>query len=364
MMEQVQIGAPVWRKASAPSFRWLVLWLAWAAGTAVFSPTGSQAVWWVALFAVVAGAVIAIHDSNGELGLARTLLGGFVVFVAISLAARALDPATNLGSPGDRLSLLALEANQLVRIAGAAALGSAYLALTGMRSASMGRIASGVLGGVACLAVVYAGGSRTGTAALVLSLIVFAIALAPQPRQRTIAVAGLALGAAALAVGLFVAGGLSPLVGNFEAIASRESESALDQSREIQSLNGRLEIWPEIIEEANLVPVTGYGIGSDRDIVTTLYAQGRIGWLAQHTHNLFLQVLLTTGYVGLMLMAAALVSAAARSFSGSPLGPALLVLILVDGISEAAIRVPAFGWFSLLAAAVVAGDLARTSANR
>lgn len=365
LVDQVSLNSPTWRQLSNPPLRWFGLWLAWAAGSAVFAASGPEALLWAALFAVLASSAMTIYHHNGELGLARTLLGSFVLFVVISVAARALDSSVSLGSPGDRPSLLALEANQLVRMAAAAALASLYLGVSGVRSRSLVRIICGAAGAVGSLGVVAAGQSRTGTAALLGAVVVFVVALAPPQKQRLVAAVGALALASALVIGALAAGGLSPLFGKFEAVASRDDASSEDQSREIQSLNGRLEIWPEIIDKAGEQPVTGYGLGSDRDLVTTLYADGRIGWLAQHTHNLFLHVLLTTGVIGLVLMSIALISTTARAFAANtPLGPALLVLLLIDGISEAAIRVPSFGWFGLVgAAAVAAGGTRAVSAG-
>lgn len=362
LVEQILVQSPVWQQLSNPPLRWFGLWLAWAAGSAVFAASGPEALLWTSLFAVLAGSAMTIYHANGELGLARTLLGSFVLFVVISIAVRAVDSSVSLGSPGDRPSLLALEANQLVRMAAAAVLASLYLAVSGVRSKSPVRTICGAAGAVGSLALVVAGQSRTGTAALLAAVVVFVVALAPPPKQRLLAAAGALALASGLMVGALAAGGLSPLLGKFEAVASRDDASSLDQSREIQSLNGRLEIWPEIIDQAGEQPVTGYGIGSDRDLVTTLYADGRIGWLAQHTHNLFLHVLLTTGVIGLVLMSVALISTTARAFAANtPLGPALLVLVLIDGISEAVIRVPSFGWFGLVGAAAVAAGGVRTA---
>lgn len=344
------------RQISKPPLRWFALWLAWAAGSSVFAPTGPSAVLTAGLFAVVAATAIYIYGESGELGLARTLMGAFAIFVVLSVLSKAMDSSVSLGFRGDRLSLLALEANQLVRMAALAALSSACFLLHGARSRSTTRVIAGSIAIVACLAVVVAGQSRTGSAALLTSAVVFAISLAPLAKRRVIAAVGAVSLVLVLGIALAAAGSFADLFGEFESVASREDDS-IDQTREIQSLNGRLEIWPEVFSEAAEQPISGYGLGNDRLVVTQLYAEGRIGWLAQHSHNLLLQVLLTTGFVGLVLMLVAFVSTSARAFdANSPLGPALLVLVLIDGITEAAIRVPSFGWFALMAAAAVAAS--------
>ena len=339
---------------SAPPVRWFLLWLAWAGGSAVFAPNGPGALLVVGMFAVLGAAAVHINVAAGEDGLARTLIGAFAVLVVVSLVVRVLSGNSEVNYQDGRLALLSLEANQLARMAAITTLACAWLAVSSLRSKSLRGAAVGVIGFIGSILVILAGGSRTGTAALVAGLIVFCVALAPQSRQRMIAGVGLGALVVGVAFAALSLGGISELFDRVETTAGRE-EDAADAQRDVQSLNGRLNIWPEILVEVGDEPVSGHGLGNDRKVVTDLFAVGRIGWKAQHTHNLALQILLTTGVVGLALMAVAFTSLAARVFyAGMPLAPALLVLILIDGISEAAIRVPSFGWFGLIAAAAVA----------
>jgi O-antigen ligase len=340
-------------RISQSPLRWIGLWLAWAAGSALLAPKGPTAVLTVGIFAVLAAGVVSVHGQSGEMGVARVILIAFAGFVSMSLVLMALDASVVLPRQSGRLALLALEANQLVRMAAIAVVASLYVIWASAKQQRWHWLAFGAVAGAASMAIVLAGQGRTGTAALIGSIAAFLMALVPGHKRPLVTVAGAVVFIGGLAIASSVAGGIRPLYEDFESVASR-GEVSEDTASEIGSLNGRLDIWPEILSQAKLEPVSGHGLGNDREVVSQLYADGRIGWEAMHTHNLGLQVLLTTGVVGLILIFIAIVATAARAYDAhGPFGPALLVLILIDGVSEAAIRVPSFGWLALVAAAAM-----------
>lgn len=357
-------GSPHLNRTSLfrPPLRWIALWLAWTAGTALFAPTGPDTLLTVGVFVVLAGSVVCIHGESGEMGLAQTLLLAFACFVGLSVLVSVTDSSFELSTVGGRISLLALEANQLARAAGVAAIASLHILLTGLRRRSLFSVVVGAIGVLSGCGFIVLGQSRTGGAALVGAAAVFAMALVPYSKRLIIVTVGAAALVAVLGLGVVWAGGSDSFYEKFQSAASRH-EIPEAQGRDIQSLNGRIGIWSEILTEAAREPVSGYGLGNDTEVITLLYADGRSAWRAEHTHSLFLQILLTTGVAGLILMGTALASIAARAFdANSPLGPALLVLVLVDGISEAVIREPSFGWFALVAAAAVVAKPLRTVA--
>lgn len=350
------ISSGVLSRASlaATPVRWYLMWLAWAAGTAIFAPGGPEPILYVAHYTVIIAGVICVFGVGGEIGLARTAIIGFVAFVGLSLVAAFTQLGPELARDGDRLALLSLEANQLVRIAGIAFLACLYMATMGLRAGSRSQVGVGAIVGLGALVAIYLGDSRTGTVALAAAFATFAVSVAPRHVRPAIALSGVAIAVGALVLAVNVAGGLLELGEVVETSISRDPAQV---ESEISSLNGRLQIWPEVLGEVAEQPIGGHGLGNDRTVLAGLWADGRLGWPAQHTHNLALQVLLTTGIVGLALLGSGIIATLARALSAEhPFGSSILVLVLVDGISEAAIRVPSFGWFALCgAAALTAG---------
>ena len=298
-------------KISQSPLRWFGLWLAWAAGSALFAPKGPTAVLTVGFFAVLAAGVVSVHGQSGEMGVARVVLIAFAGFVSMSLVLQAIDPSFVLIRQGGRLALLALEANQLVRMAAIAALASLYVVWASVKQQHWHWVVFGAATGAVSIALAVAGQGRIGTLALIGAIAAFVMALVPSSKRPLVAMAGAVVVIGGLVLASSLAGGIRPLYEDFESAASR-GEVSDDAASDIGSLNGRIDIWPEILSQARLEPVSGHGLGNDREIVSQLYADGRISWQALHTHNLALQVLLTTGVVGLILIFIAIVATAAR----------------------------------------------------
>ena len=117
-----------------------------------------------------------------------------------------------------------------------------------------------------------------------------------------------------------------------QSLASQASRTG--DPREIYTLTGRTELWGHFIDEIRSSPLIGYGYGCSLYVTAEVPTGGT--WIAMHGHNLFLDVMLATGVVGGLLVAAMFLA----QLGGLLMRPQLvvdllLVLVLVSGIAEA-----------------------------
>ncbi len=124
----------------------------------------------------------------------------------------------------------------------------------------------------------------------------------------------------------------------------------LTRAAQVESLleEGRLREWRLLLDGLPLRPLTGFGLGSYTDIYAIL-RDGSIGnFTYNHAHNHYLELLLETGLLGLLLLGAVAVVAvrAARRASGSH----------SEGLSETGAAC-LFGLLALLAHAMVEFNL-------
>ncbi len=321
---------------SSPQLGFLTSWVLWS----VISSIGSN--WQHSLttaggFALVMGATYAIVGNGGRIAATRTLWLGFLVHLLIG----AILVQTSTASPfvADSLALASLESNQFARIAALGCIGSLWFARECFGIQRLAVAASSVLG----LLLVLATMSRTGAFGLAIALTILVVHVS---RRR---IAALALGLLLLLLSLALSGSIG--IGNSTAFSQATSFS----EGEVQSFNGRSTLWPQVIDEIKDSPIIGIGLGNDRSVVAGL----PIGWGAQHTHNLALHLALTTGVIGAALLVGAMALGLVRSASMTePLALALLTFVLVDGISEAVLRAPAFAWLAICVAVVLTSPVA------
>lgn len=102
---------------------------------------------------------------------------------------------------------------------------------------------------------------------------------------------------------------------------------------EMTSMTGRTEIWYAVAKLAEAKPIMGYGYGSSVFVLPE--HERAIGFLTSHAHNLALQLLLTTGWVGLVLFSLSVLAVGLRaSVTGNRAALALLSFVLLNGITE------------------------------
>lgn len=102
---------------------------------------------------------------------------------------------------------------------------------------------------------------------------------------------------------------------------------------EMTSMTGRTEIWYAVVKLTEAKPFMGYGYGSSVFVLPE--HERAVGFLTSHAHNLALQLLLTTGWVGLVLFSLSVLAVALRAgLSGNRAALALLSFVLLNGITE------------------------------
>ena len=103
---------------------------------------------------------------------------------------------------------------------------------------------------------------------------------------------------------------------------------------EVTSVTGRTEIWHAVLKLSELHPWTGYGYGSS--VFVLPQHERQVGFLTSHAHNLILQLLLTTGWVGVTLFVLSVLGVGLRAVAtGDKVVLAMLAFVLLNGITEA-----------------------------
>jgi O-antigen ligase len=130
------------------------------------------------------------------------------------------------------------------------------------------------------------------------------------------------------------------------------------QASEATSLTGRTDVWPEALRFIGERPVLGWGAGTSSDLYASLVWQGRLWWFAYDSHQMFLSVALETGIVGLALFGGGLtaVALARRRARGAE---AIVLAIVVNGLTDSFMVRPSVLWLLLVGAASAASVAAR-----
>jgi exopolysaccharide production protein ExoQ len=83
-----------------------------------------------------------------------------------------------------------------------------------------------------------------------------------------------------------------------------DPETMLGLMGKDKTLTGRTQLWAEVADLIAQKPWLGWGFGATfiGEDPTTILIWERIGWLAPHSHNSYLQKTLELGYIGLILM--------------------------------------------------------------
>jgi exopolysaccharide production protein ExoQ len=131
-------------------------------------------------------------------------------------------------------------------------------------------------------------------------------------------------------------------------------------------LTGRTELWSFVIDMIAKRPMLGYGfsgfwMGASQE---TLDAQNQLGWNPIYAHNGYLEILLSLGFVGLILMAYILGSGLKRLLSDprvmrSPMGVwplGFFIFVLVHNMGECTLVMQNSLEWSLSIATVIGSD--------
>jgi O-antigen ligase len=102
---------------------------------------------------------------------------------------------------------------------------------------------------------------------------------------------------------------------------------------EVTSFTGRTEIWYAVLKLAELQPLTGYGYASSVFILPQ--HTNDIGFPTSHAHNLILQLLFTTGWIGVALFTLSVVGVIVRaSLHRDRTTFCMMAFVLLNGITE------------------------------
>jgi len=108
-----------------------------------------------------------------------------------------------------------------------------------------------------------------------------------------------------------------------------------DGGADLTSFTGRTFIWDVSLDLIQKSPLFGYGVGSSVTILPLNIVE--IGFKASHAHNMYLQILLSVGGVGLMIFIISIVFAFIKLLRFRSYGMlSILVLILFVGFLESA----------------------------
>ena len=305
---------------------WALVFCLWAAATipAAESPTYAATAWVVlCCVALFVPAVLAQLDQRQIL---LSIFASTLTFIVMAWSLYYLVPS---------IGRSAYEAGGVIeyRVGGdAQQLGfqgvwliAATLALAG---ANMIRVSHAVVPLAIGLVTIASAQSRTSFITAV-GIIGLAIAMrAPRSRVLTLGLSGAMLATLLLfgfACGLFSVRGADVLT-----VASRSGTQ-----EEIYNVTGRTEFWPFVLKQIGKSPLWGHGFGSSRQALYQFNGHSYQMGTLHHAHNTFLNVMLTTGIAGTLVLAAMFLGLLDSVLRYRQLFPALvLAIVTVAGLTE------------------------------
>ncbi len=310
------------------SLRLLVVLLGWLLLSALRSGNAVDAVAAVLAYGALGLVAVRLVDAYGWVSIATITVVVFGAFLAVALVMEGVsDPELVVDG---RLFLTALDANQLARFSGLALVSSVCLAATRQRPFVM----LGVVGAPIAVGVLAATQSRTGAVAAAAAS---AVLVWHWVDRR------LAIGITVLAVvGLGIAAPLL-LDTSVQELVSRDGEVA-----SLGTFRGRSTTWSAAIDEVRDDPLLGVGPTLDDEFFAEARQSGQIAWRARNAHSLWGHLVVVGGLPALLLF-----GAATTAFFFGVRGPdaayrsAVVVLLLVDGFSEAVFWAPGLSSFLL-----------------
>lgn len=189
--------------------------------------------------------------------------------------------------------------------------------------------------------------SRTTLAGFVFAVVaVRFLTLRPHMRVFASSVAGLAL----------VAGIAFLVLSRSNVRAAMADSMAMGRTEDVSSLTGRLPLWEELIISIKERPFVGYGYLAFWEKEKIDYLSALLGWEIPHGHNMYLDVLLDGGAIGLTLFMSMFVVPLIIAFHRCILYHdrqvaivfGLLFFALVHGFAESLFKLPTFLSFMLL----------------
>lgn len=190
--------------------------------------------------------------------------------------------------------------------------------------------------------------SRTTLAGLLFSLMVTQTLVIRGPNRVLLIAAFITLASLGMAASTMISQGSSGELGKL-ATMGREDD--------VSSLSGRIPLWEELLNSANKKPLLGYGYLAFWNAEKIEYLSATLRWEISQGHNLYLDVLLDGGIVGLFLIGIAILLAFVESaklyLAKNQIEYAILFGILayagVNGFAESLFKPPNFPLFAVMA---------------
>jgi exopolysaccharide production protein ExoQ len=155
---------------------------------------------------------------------------------------------------------------------------------------------------------------------------------------------------------LMCLGGIASSFVSVSSVDETASVAAMGRTKDVNSLTGRLPLWEELWKAVHKRPMLGYGFGGFWDGKNTLKYSEMLHWHIPHGHNSYLDIILNTGAVGLVLYLAWLLATIAvcvvryerHGRSGQLFALCLCVFAIVHGVSESKFPGTGLGGMALL----------------
>ncbi len=199
------------------------------------------------------------------------------------------------------------------------------------------------LAGLMCLLMTK---SRTALLSLIVGLSAIQLLRLPPAKRFTFAVG---FGGFAALMGLGLA-----LVSTAAMRGTLGNLASMGRGEEVSTLTGRVPLWEELIDHIQDRPLVGYGYLGFWDADRVEELADIFKWEIPHGHNMYLDIILDGGVLGLGLYLLFLVTGlvvAWRTYSTNNAGAAfafgLVAAVLVHGFAESLFKMPGFAGFIL-----------------
>lgn len=294
----------------------------WAVFTATYSVspmyTAAAGLAFIGLWVTATTLAVTTTERWGLLVITAALLTGMAISLLLYAAFPERVMVPTEGGTVMRLAGIFGSPNNIGRAAALALLTSLMLCYMLPRGRAALLMITALALSAACL---YLSGSRASSLALLLGATV--VLLHRRPWLAATAVVAACCGALVLFF-------MPELRLELASMISRSGRIS-----EVTTFTGRTQIWSFVLQKIADAPLIGYGFATTREVIPDGYFT-MWGWTTTSAHNLWLQVWITTGLVGLVLIVISQL-AWLREFvrQPNPVRDGLVVFLLVIGLFEA-----------------------------
>lgn len=189
--------------------------------------------------------------------------------------------------------------------------------------------------------------SRTSLAGFVFALVAFRF-ITLNPKTRILMVSATVMVSAM--VGMLLA------VVPAKTWGSLADTAAMGRTKDVSSLTGRLPLWEELFEQISEKPILGHGYLAFWEADNVERLSSIFAWEIPHGHNMYIDVILDGGFIGLVLFVLVLLVTLAYTFkrylATRDMGVAFVfgfvIFAMVHGMGESLFKLHTFLMFMLL----------------